>query len=63
MTEADRRAELASTAENTAALLIQYDKRLTLLENFNREAVSTIKWIGGGVMALLVALIASGWLK
>ncbi len=62
-TETERRRELTDTAANVAALLVQYDKRITILEEFNRASISAIKWIGTSMVVLLAASLAQGWFR
>jgi hypothetical protein len=61
--EEKRRAELAVTAENTAALLIQYDRRIATLEFEFRAGISLIKWVGTSAVVLLASLLASNLLR
>ncbi len=60
--ESERRRELADTAENVAGLLIQHDKRITLLETKFSTGISIFKWVGGAGLTLLAALLASNWI-
>ncbi len=62
-TEEERRTELARTAEKVAELLIQYDRRISLLESFNETVASAIRWVGTSVVVLLAAILAAGVLR
>lgn len=50
------------TDESIAAILLQHDHRLTVLETSFNSGLSLMKWIGGGALTLLAALLGSSWI-
>lgn len=60
--EEERRAELSATAKNVAAILVQHDRRLTLLETEFRIGLSFLRWASAAGLTLLAALLASNWI-